>query len=91
MAKLKNIIFVLLFVGLLFARFRPFVDFGFCMDNNGNGIVLNPETYLPVDPVYNYIKYENGLQGKYIYTFCLMNPFTNWNDDIIFRYDYVVK
>ena len=87
--KIKNITIIILTILLLFSRFRPTLDFGFCMDNNGNGILLNQKTMFPIDDYYNYIGYDNNLMGKYIYTLCIYNPFTNWNDDIILRYDFV--
>ena len=82
-------IIIILSICLIIARLRPCLDFGFCMDNNGNGILLNMDDFTPIDDYYNYIKYDNNLNGKYIYTLYLLNPFTNYYDDIIFRYDFI--
>lgn len=87
--KIKNIIIIVLLIGFIIARFRPNIDFGYCMDNNGNGILLNRDDLSPIDEYYNYIKYDDNLNGKYIYSFYLLNPFTNYYDDIIFRYDFI--
>ena len=89
--KIKNIIIIVLLIGFIIARFRPCIDFGYCMDNNGNGILLNRDDLTPIDENYNYIKYDDNLNGKYIYSFYLLNPFTNYYDDIIFRYDFISR
>lgn len=87
--KIKNITIIILTILLLFSRFRPTLDFGFCMDNNGNGILLNQNDLMPIDDYYNYIGYDKNLMGKYIYTLCIYNPLNNYCDDIIIRYDFI--
>lgn len=41
------------------------------------------------DPYYNYISYKRcGFRkGDKIRTYCIFNPYTNWEDDVIERYD----
>ena len=46
------------------------------------------------DPYYNYISY-NGIKGikkgSRIRTFCIYNPYNNYEDDIVERYDEFIK
>ena len=55
--------------------FSPTVDFGQVISENGDGVVLNLEG-TPVDPYYNYIKYDENAfcKGDYIFTLYLYNP-----------------
>lgn len=60
---------------------------GVVTDNNRNGKILNP----PVDGGY-YISYdhvEDARQGDYIVTYCVYNPYTNYEDDVIERWDFI--
>lgn len=87
----KNVIIIILSVLLIVSRFRPLIERGYCLNNNGDGIILCMDEIKPIHPNYNYIKYDNDLMGKTIYTFYLFNPFNNYTDDIIVRYDYVSR
>lgn len=56
-------------------------------DNAKNGTVLNP----PVDGGY-YISYKSvkgARKGDLIITYCVYNPYTNWDDDVIERWDFI--
>ena len=56
-------------------------------DNEKNGTVLNP----PVDGGY-YISYASVADaeiGDTIITYCVYNPYTNWDDDVIERWDFI--
>ena len=56
-------------------------------DNNKNGKVLNP----PKDGGY-YISYrsvKNARKGDVIVTYCVYNPYTKWDDDVIERWDFI--
>ena len=56
-------------------------------DNNKNGKVLNP----PKDGGY-YISYksvENARKGDLVITYCVYNPFSNYDDDVIERWDFI--
>lgn len=56
-------------------------------DNNKNGKVLNP----PKDGGY-YISYKSvkgARKGDVIVTYCVYNPYTNWDDDVIERWDFI--
>lgn len=61
---------------------------GVVLDEEGNGEVINGI------PDYNYICYaglEEDLQpGTVVLTYCVYNPDTSYEDDIILRYDYIV-
>lgn len=60
---------------------------GVVTDDEGNGMVLNP----PTDGGY-YISYEsveNVTKGDMIITYCVYNPYSNYDDDIIERWDFV--
>lgn len=64
---------------------RTDVDFGRCMNENGDGKLYNGE------PFYNYIRYHEGIhENDIVMTVCFLNPFNNEYDDIIYRYDKVV-
>lgn len=61
------------------------------------GTVTNPETGDGVldtrDPYFNYINYKGipGIQaGSKILTICIYNPNSNFSDDIIERFDYLM-
>ena len=56
-------------------------------DNAKNGKVLNP----PVDGGYyiSYANVKNARKGDLIITYCVYNPYTNWDDDIIERWDFI--
>lgn len=56
-------------------------------DNKKNGKVLNP----PKDGGY-YISYKSvkgARTGDLIITYCVYNPYTNWDDDVIERWDFI--
>ena len=56
-------------------------------DNEKNGTVLNP----PVDGGY-YISYASVADaeiGDTIITYCVYNPYTNYDDDVIERWDFI--
>ena len=60
---------------------------GCVTDNEKNGKVLNP----PVDGGY-YISYASVADaeiGDVIVTYCVYNPYTNWDDDVIERWDFI--
>lgn len=56
-------------------------------DNEKNGTVLNP----PVDGGYyiSYASVEDAEIGDTIITYCVYNPYTNWDDDVIERWDFI--
>ena len=56
-------------------------------DNKGNGKILNP----PKNGGY-YISYESvkgARKGDIVITYCVYNPYTNWDDDVIERWDFI--
>lgn len=56
-------------------------------DNEKNGTVLNP----PVDGGY-YISYASVADaeiGDVIVTYCVYNPYSNYDDDVIERWDFI--
>lgn len=60
---------------------------GIVTDNKKNGKVLNP----PKDGGY-YISYrsvKNARKGDAIITYCVYNPFSNYDDDVIERWDFI--
>lgn len=62
---------------------------GKVLDNEGNGKILN--TY---DSYYNYINYRyvEGFEiNDIIVTYLIYNPFNNYEDDIICRYDFILR
>lgn len=64
------------------------VDVGICTDSSGNGILIDSW----VDPEYNYMSYREvtGVQpGDIVYTFDIMNPYSNYDDDIVYRFDVI--
>lgn len=56
-------------------------------DKEKNGTVLNP----PVDGGYyiSYASVEDARKGDTIITYCVYNPYTNWDDDVIERWDFI--
>lgn len=61
---------------------------GICLDQNGNGRIINT-----ADQYYNYISYrasKNVHRGDVVLTYCIYNPDTDGEDDIIERFDYVI-
>ncbi len=56
-------------------------------DNAKNGKVLNP----PVDGGYyiSYASVEDARKGDTIITYCVYNPFSNYDDDVIERWDFI--
>lgn len=56
-------------------------------DNEKNGTVLNP----PVDGGYyiSYASVEDAEIGDVIITYCVYNPFSNYDDDVIERWDFI--
>lgn len=61
--------------------------FGRVIDNNGNGKILNP----PEDGGYyiSYDRVEDARKGNLIITYCVYNPYTNYDDDVIERWDFI--
>lgn len=56
---------------------------GQCVDNNGNGIILNTESDC------NYIAYNTNTEaGENVTSLFIYNPLTSWNDDVIARFDF---
>lgn len=60
---------------------------GVVTDNNGNGKILNP----PEDGGYyiNYDRVEDARKGDLVITYCVYNPFSNYDDDVIERWDFI--
>ncbi len=56
-------------------------------DNEKNGTVLNP----PVDGGYyiSYASVKGARKGDLIITYCVYNPYSNWDDDVIERWDFI--
>lgn len=56
-------------------------------DNEKNGTVLNP----PVDGGYyiSYASVEDAEIGDMIVTYCVYNPYSNYDDDVIERWDFI--
>lgn len=56
-------------------------------DNKKNGKVLNP----PKDGGYyiSYASVKGARKGNLIVTYCVYNPYTNWDDDVIERWDFI--
>lgn len=56
-------------------------------DNEKNGTVLNP----PVDGGYyiSYASVDDAEIGDTIITYCVYNPFSNYDDDVIERWDFI--
>ena len=56
-------------------------------DIEKNGTVLNP----PKDGGYyiSYASVKNARKGDIIVTYCVYNPYTNWDDDVIERWDFI--
>lgn len=61
---------------------------GIVLNSDGDGKILNT-----TDEQFDYIsyKYVNGVQeGDIILTYCIYNPDTDYTDDIINRFDYII-
>lgn len=56
-------------------------------DNEKNGTVLNP----PVDGGYyiSYASVKGARKGDIIVTYCVYNPYSNYDDDVIERWDFI--
>lgn len=56
-------------------------------DNAKNGKVLNP----PEDGGYyiSYASVDGARKGDTVITYCVYNPYTNWDDDVIERWDFI--
>lgn len=56
-------------------------------DNAKNGTVLNP----PEDGGYyiSYASVKGARKGDLIITYCVYNPYTNYDDDVIERWDFI--
>lgn len=61
--------------------------YGIVTDNKKNGKVLNP----PVDGGYyiSYASVKGARKGDVIVTYCVYNPFSNYDDDVIERWDFI--
>ena len=62
------------------------VSIGKQINRYGDGKILNA-----CDPHYNYIRYHGFHKGDIIRTYCIFNPYNNWEDDIIDRFDEAIK
>lgn len=61
-------------------------DYGIVLDYKGNGKIMNYKY-----KGYDYIKYPKKFKkGDIILTYCVFNPDNNFEDDIIYRYDYKI-
>lgn len=60
---------------------------GRVIDNKGNGKVLNP----PKNGGYyiSYASVKGARKGDLIITYCVYNPYSNWDDDVIERWDFI--
>lgn len=56
-------------------------------DNEKNGTVLNP----PEDGGYyiSYASVKGARKGDLIITYCVYNPYSNYDDDVIERWDFI--
>lgn len=61
--------------------------YGIVTDNEKNGKVLNP----PEDGGYyiSYASVEDAEIGDVIITYCVYNPYSNYDDDVIERWDFI--
>ena len=61
--------------------------YGIVTDNEKNGKVLNP----PEDGGYyiSYASVADARKGDIIVTYCVYNPYSNWDDDVIERWDFI--
>lgn len=61
--------------------------YGIVTDNEKNGKVLNP----PEDGGYyiSYASVEDARKGDTIITYCVYNPYSNYDDDVIERWDFI--
>ena len=71
----------------LFVTLASISIIGNVTDNEKNGIVLNP----PEDGGYyiSYASVEDAEIGDKIITYCVYNPFSNYDDDVIERWDFI--
>lgn len=56
-------------------------------DNKKNGKILNP----PVNGGYyiSYASVKDARKGDIIITYCVYNPYSNYDDDVIERWDFI--
>lgn len=56
-------------------------------DNKKNGKIINP----PKDGGYyiSYASVKGARKGDTIITYCVYNPYTNWDDDVLERWDFI--
>lgn len=56
-------------------------------DNKKNGKIINP----PKDGGYyiSYASVKGARKGDTIITYCVYNPYSNWDDDVIERWDFI--
>ena len=61
--------------------------YGIVTDNEKNGKVLNP----PEDGGYyiSYASVADARKGDTIITYCVYNPYSNYDDDVIERWDFI--
>ena len=62
------------------------IECGICIDDAGNGMLINENGEC------GYISYrniDNVHRGDVVYTLCVLNPETNYFDDIICRIDVI--
>lgn len=58
------------------------ISIGRQINRYGDGKILNTPR-----PGYDYIRYHGFHKGDIIRTYCIYNPYNNWEDDIIDRFD----
>ena len=88
---MKKTIISAILLGVLVAvcMYRPTIELGVSLDNEGNGIVVKANGE-PIDPLYNYISFKKGDKGDKFATFYLYRPMGG-EDDIIFRQDFLLS
>lgn len=61
--------------------------YGIVTDNEKNGKILNP----PEDGGYyiSYASVKGARKGDLIITYCVYNPYSNYDDDVIERWDFI--
>ena len=81
----KTIIGLLLIFTAYTAVFRAEYAKGVCLNEERDGYVINAA------PGYEYISYNstNAEPGDTVYTLLILNPFTTYFDDYIYRHDWI--
>lgn len=60
---------------------------GVVTDDEKNGKILNPP--MNGGCYINYTSVDGARKGDYIVTYCVYNPYSNYDDDVIERWDFV--